>query len=343
MKSHGNILRAGVSTALVLWLAACGGGNGPAAPVGAVGFGAASTVPGTTGGSAVEAESTADAPTAEGEAGATGTAGAAETTAATETTAAAGTEAAPLGSLVLDANYETGTLSSGIEGVAGTRATGADAARIVADVARSGRFAISHKVTLDDPAYVSAGSARSESDTLHGVISATHYRPGVHATYSFSLLLKDWQEWREGGAHPTDILWQFKHTNGGPDAFVGVIRNQLVLRYDPAGRITLIQDIRGLQNKWIDLKFDIYWSDTDNGWYKGWVRTEEQSDFRQAVNVENVRTYTGDPANSFGYLKWGLYRPDSRSADTGVALTREVYHDDVKVTVMPSATRTPAP
>jgi hypothetical protein len=243
----------------------------------------------------------------------------------------------PPGKVVLDVNYETGTLNSGIRGLDATLARAPDAARIVDGAARSGRYAISHKVTLHDPAYVSAGAPRSESDTNHWEIGqgATRHRPGMHAIYTVSLMLKDWQRWR-GGAHPTDILWQFKHTHGSPDGFVGVNRNSVIFRYGASAQRHLADESQ-ITNKWLDMKFDIYWSDKNDGWIKLWTRFQGQKDYKLAVNVSGIRTFTGNPAKDFGYLKWGMYRPKpkNRALDASVPLTREVYHDDIKMIVLP--------
>ncbi|MBX7210257.1 MAG: polysaccharide lyase [Verrucomicrobiaceae bacterium] len=235
--------------------------------------------------------------------------------------------------IVFNADYESGALDSGITGLDATQATAPDAALVSTAYARSGTYSIYHKVTLDDPAYVSAGKPRSESDTSG--VSSTLYRSGDHAIYTFSVLLKDWQDW-SSGATPIDIVWQFKHTNGSPDAFVGVRRNQLVLRYGASDQVVLVNDIRPFDNKWIDLKFDIFWSDLTNGYIKAWV-SANGAPLTRVANIANYATYSGGTGN-FGYLKWGLYRPDSTSAN-GAVMTREAHHDNISVTVVPPPLR----
>jgi hypothetical protein len=232
--------------------------------------------------------------------------------------------------VVLNAGYESGTLDSGISGLVATNATAPDAALASTNYARSGTYSIYHKVTLDNPAYVSDGSPRSESDAL--ALIDTRYSPGIHGIYTFSVLLKDWQDWNTGEATPVDIVWQFKHTSGGPDAFVAVKRNQLVLRYGVSGaQLVLVNDIRPFDNQWIDVKFDILWSGTADGYIKAWVGANG-APLAQVVDVENYATFSNGTGN-FGYLKWGLYRPDSSSA-TGSVITREVYHDNITATVV---------
>lgn len=240
-----------------------------------------------------------------------------------------------LGRVVLDVNYENGATNSGIAGLKPTSAPGSDAVGIVSGVARSGRYSLSHKVTLDDPAYFSYNHPRSETDTTG--IAATQHRPGMRAIYKFSMLFKDWKPHAHPTRRPSDIVWQFKVTNGEPDSFIKTRENGLVIRHGGAME-GLIWDIRPYVNKWIDFRMDVQWSDKNTGWIKVWVRPEGQAEFKQVVNSQNIRTYYGDPADwrQRGYMKWGLYRPDSYSKEAGTPLTREIYHDDIKMIVMPN-------
>ena len=233
-------------------------------------------------------------------------------------------------STILIADYETGEMTSGITGLTPTKAAAPDAASIETDYARSGNFAISHKVVLDDEAYISSGSPRSESDTLS--ILNTRYEPGMHRKYEFSFLLKDWEDW--GGVFiPNDIIWQFKHTQGGPDASFGIKRNSLVFRYAGTTQINIIDDMRPFDNKWIDLQTEVLWADDETGHIKVFVKNEDQETFSQVVDITNSKTFTDQATGDFGYLKWGLYRPDSTSANNSI--TRIIYHDNIKISAIP--------
>lgn len=358
MKALDPMQRGLISSLLALLLAACGGSDG-GSPAGAFGGTGAGILPGELVGSAADAnadageeslppdadnEGTVDIPPQPG-GGAepvpgvvpgTGTASPGTGTVVPGAPVETALEAEErLGRVVLDVNYENGATNSGIAGLMPTNAPGSDAVGIVSGVARSGRYSLSHKVTLDDPAYFSFNHPRSETDTTR--IWATQHRPGMRAIYKFSMLFKDWKPHAHPTRRPSDIVWQFKVTNGTqPDSFIKVRENGLVIRHGGAME-GLIWDIRPYNNKWIDFRMDVFWSDKNTGWIKVWVRPDGQAEFKQVVNSQNIRTYYGDPANTSqrGYIKWGLYRPDSYSREAGTALTREIYHDDIKMIVMP--------
>lgn len=232
-------------------------------------------------------------------------------------------------SLLVD--YETGTRDSGVPGLTLSGASAPDAEFVAADLPRSGRFAIAHKVALDDPAYVSDGAPRSEAASNRAANGT--YRPGDHRRYTVSVLLKDWEDWNQVSA-PLDIVWQFKHVGGGPDFSIGVKRNALVLRYGVSGQVTLIDDIRPYDNRWIDLRMDVRWSRANDGYFAADVRLDGEADYVRKADLRGLATFDPRFAGEFGYLKWGLYRPDSRSAN-GDARIREVYHDDIAAIALP--------
>jgi hypothetical protein len=238
---------------------------------------------------------------------------------------------------VLDVNYETGTLNSGIRGLDATLARAPDAARIVDGAARSGRYAISHKVTLHDPAYVSAGAPRSESDTNHWEIGQGGHTPSAgNACDLYGQPdvegLAEMARRRTPDGHPLAVQAYARQSR----RVVGVNRNSVIFRYGASAQRHLADESQ-ITNKWLDMKFDIYWSDKNAGWIKLWTRFQGQKDYKLAVNVSGIRTFTGNPAKDFGYLKWGMYRPKpkNRALDASVPLTREVYHDDIKMIVLP--------
>jgi Polysaccharide lyase len=203
--------------------------------------------------------------------------------------------------LLLDVGYETGTLDSGIPNLQSTLASAPDAAVVSNLYARSGQYSIAHKVVLDDPTYVSAGAPRSESAT--DLISSSFYSSGLERRYEFSFLLADWQPW-DGEATPVDIIWQFHRFGAAADMFVAVKRNSLVLRYDRTGQATLIGDIRPYVNQWIDMRIDVLWASTPNGWANVQARLPGQPDYAPVFASHFATldpTFTSSPD---GYLTW---------------------------------------
>jgi hypothetical protein len=233
---------------------------------------------------------------------------------------------------LLRVDYESGTIDSGIPDLNTSDASAPDASFVV-ETARAGRYAIAHKVVLDDPAYVSEGTPRSESAALR--ILPARYRSGDHRRYAFSLLLQDWEDYTAGSIPSVDIVWQFKHTQGGPDMFVGVRRNQLILRYGNSQSV-LINDIRPYDNAWIDLRFDVLWTDTPTGYFTADLRLPGESGFTRRAAASGIVTLDPTATGAFGYPKWGLYRPDSNST-RGSARTRIALHDEISVTALPAA------
>ncbi|MBN7136565.1 hypothetical protein A7A76_17605 [Lysobacter enzymogenes] len=233
---------------------------------------------------------------------------------------------------LLHVDYESGTIDSGIADLDASDASAPDAV-FVSETARAGRYAIGHKVVLDDPAYVSDGKPRSESAALRTL--PTRYRSGDHRRYAFSLMLKDWEDYTAGSIASVDIVWQFKHTQGGPDMFVGVRRNQLILRYANTQAV-LINDIRPYDNAWIDLRIDVLWADTPTGYFTADLRLPGEAGFTRRAAAAGIVTLDPTATGAFGYPKWGLYRPDSDSA-RGSARTRIALHDEISVSALPVA------
>ncbi|WP_074864206.1 heparin lyase I family protein [Lysobacter enzymogenes] len=231
----------------------------------------------------------------------------------------------------LRVDYETGTRDSGVPALTLSGASAADAEFVATDLPRSGRFAIGHKVALDAPAYVSNDAPRSETASNRAANGT--YRPGDHRRYTVSVLLKDWEDWNRVSA-PLDIVWQFKHVGGGPDVSIGVKRNALVLRYGASGQIVLVDDIRPYDNRWIDLRMDVLWSRANDGYFTADVRLDGETDYTRKADLRGLATFDPRFAGEFGYLKWGLYRADSRSAN-GDARIRVAYHDDITAVALP--------
>lgn len=208
----------------------------------------------------------------------------------------------------------------------GTKANASDAA-YVADFGRNSNKSICHKAVLNDSAYFSSGTSRSESDTLD--ILGTHYVSGTEFIYKFSLYLEDWQDW-EDGAVPIDIIWQFKHTLGSPDAMMGIKRNALVLRYgEGSAQANIVADLTDFDNEWIDIETHIKWQDTETGFIRVLVQTPDDANLSEIFYVDDFKTFTDNGSGDFGYLKWGLYRPDS-TLDNNYN-ERIACHDNVQI------------
>ncbi|MEU6819376.1 heparin lyase I family protein [Streptomyces atriruber] len=234
---------------------------------------------------------------------------------------------------LLDVDYESGTLDSGIPDLTTTHATAPDASAVVGP-GHTGSHGVMHKVTLDDDGYVSDGAPRSESAT--DKVTASRFRVGDERRYEFSVLLKDWEAYAEGDAVTGDILFQGKPANSNPPSFYfGAKRNQIVFRSPgPDLQSTVVDDYRPYVNKWLRFRVDVRWADDDTGSYKISAKLPGQKDFELKKVYEDTRTWAPKNPSDFGYVKWGLYRPDS-TTEKGSVKTRVAYHDDIRVSTLP--------
>lgn len=229
-----------------------------------------------------------------------------------------------VGDTLLNVNYETGTLSSGITGVTGTYASAADAAYMVQPGA-TGSYAIAHKIVHGDSSYYSAGNWRSESDADYA--TNARFLPGQERRYEFSVLLKDWIL---NATDPTEgNLFQLKQTgtNGVP-LQVRTMRNAIVLRFDQTNNqanVTILPGAQQYVNKWIHFRVDVLWSQTATGYMKTYMKLPGESSYTLKDSKINYTTYTANALNGqHGYIKWGLYIIPTNT-------TRVVYHDDIRI------------
>ncbi|WP_329126589.1 heparin lyase I family protein [Streptomyces sp. NBC_01465] len=229
--------------------------------------------------------------------------------------------------VVLDVNYQDGSLNSGIAGLTTTHATSPDASAVVP----SGEdHAVSHKVTLGDPGYVSDGAPRSESATND--IPQGVFHVGDTRRYEFSVLLKDWKTYEPGDSESGDIIFQGKHAGGNwPSFYLMTKRNSIAFRSPTLGlQSTVVEDFRPQINRWMRFRVDVRWTDDATGYYKVSARLPGEQDFTLRATYENVQTFHPRNPTTFGYIKWGLYRP-SESIENGDVPTRVVYHDDIRI------------
>lgn len=237
---------------------------------------------------------------------------------------------------LLEINYENGMINSGITNLNVTDATAADASYLVSPGHNNSKYAIAHKVTLDDNGYFSDNHWRSESATAN--VNEGRHVPGDERRYEFSLLLKDWKPYvatQDGDAG--DIIFQGKLGGGGnPAWYLMTKRNTIAFRMPNDNlQINIVNDYRPHINKWIDFRIDMLWANTATGYYKVYVKLPGETEYQKMYEVTNFKTFNPDnPEAKLGYLKWGLYRPASSTANNDVP-TRIIWHDDIKVYKLP--------
>ncbi|MEU5957216.1 heparin lyase I family protein [Streptomyces sp. NPDC047525] len=228
---------------------------------------------------------------------------------------------------LLDVDYKDGSLNSGIPGLTTTHAKAKDASYTV----KSGDdHAIAHKVTLGDPDYVSDGAPRSESatnDVPEGKIEV-----GDKHRYEFDVLLKDWKTYESGDSDTGDIFFQGKHAGGNkPSFYLMTKRNSIAFRSPLLNlQATVVDDFTSHVNKWMSFRVDVSWTKDKTGYYKISTKMPGESGFTLRKTYENVQTFHPENPTDFGYIKWGLYRPDE-SIENGDVPTRVIYHDNIRI------------
>ena len=229
---------------------------------------------------------------------------------------------------ILNVDYESGTLNSGISDISSSHATAPDANYMVQPGA-TGNWAIAHKIVHGNPSYVSDGSlSRSESDAV--AIPAARFFPGDERRYEFSVLLKDWTPWISGDTYETNIF-QLK-VSGNTDSGSGVplqfrtSRNAMRLRYEGSTSLTdIITDLGSYVNQWMSFRIDVLWKDDATGYMRTYMKLPGQNDYVLVDEKTNYRTFAGNVSiGNLGYIKWGVY-------DAQAGLTRIAYHDDIRI------------
>ncbi len=231
---------------------------------------------------------------------------------------------------LLNINYESGTINSGISGLNTTNATAPDASYMVTP-GRTGSYAIAHKVILDNPGYFSDNHPRSESATAN--LTAGQYKVGDERRYEFSVLLKNWTPYTTGMSTAGDIIFQGKLGGGGNPAFYFMTkRNEIAFRMPNNNlQISIVPDLRPYINQWMDFRVEVLWKNDPSGYYKVYSKLPGQTNYTLIWQVSNFHTYLPDnPDAVHGYNKWGLYRP-GQSIANGDVPTRIIYHDNIKI------------
>ncbi len=231
------------------------------------------------------------------------------------------------GDTILDINYESGTLNSGITGLTATNATATDAAYILSPGA-TGNYAIAHKVTYGDSSYYSDGNWRSEAAS--NSVPSSCYLPGEERRYEFSVLLKDWTAWNTGDPINETNFFQLKMSGGEAVPLqIRTQRNALRVVYGNMDNtktvVDILNDFRHSVNQWIHFRVDVKWATTATGSMKIYMKLPGQTDFVLANERNNAITFTGDVGSgNVGYVKWGVYVVPPN-------LMRIVYHDDLRI------------
>jgi len=227
-----------------------------------------------------------------------------------------------VGDTLLNVNYESGTLNSGIPGVTATGAPAPDAAYMISPGA-TGNYGIAHKVIFGDSSYVSAGHYRSESDA--DSVYVARFLPGNIRRYEFSVLLSNWPIWDSSQPVSQPVISESKIT--GP-AYVPcqimAKRNAFVARFADASYTTLVSDFSPYINQWVKFRIDVSWSTTTSGYMNIYTELPGDTSYTLRLTKTNVVTYTGNGTTDHGYIKWGVY-------DGPTSGTRIDYHDDIHV------------
>lgn len=239
---------------------------------------------------------------------------------------------------ILNLNYESGEVTSGVTGITGTHATAADAVYMTSP-GSNGKYAVAHKVTLGDAGYFSDGSYRSESDAVS--LAKYRYNPGDEYRYEVSILLKDWLPWNSANPAYGDNIFQLKMSDNQLLPLRILTKRNAIVARNYQYQDNLVTDFRPYINQWIKFRVEVKWMTDSTGYMKIYVKLPDQSDYKLLLERHNFVTFTGNPAvGNVGYLKWGVYREAGQDADGKVitsdnVLTRIAYHDDIRIIKLP--------
>jgi hypothetical protein len=226
--------------------------------------------------------------------------------------------------LILRVDYEAGQLSSDNEVVADLPPA-KDAISISDQEARGGKFCVRTKVA-NSADYISHGKHRAETTVMK--LRSVRYNEDDVFRYRFSLRLSD--DWQIEGKLPddrdsVDIIWQFKRFEGGPDMFIGVKREEIVIRTASGSQSTLFG--KYTPGKWMDFCVISRWSAGPNGFTEVFTKLASEREFRKAASLygPNMRNAMRNNA----YLTWGIYKPGM--SNSTITNPRVVFHDDIIV------------
>ncbi len=244
------------------------------------------------------------------------------------------------------ADYEDGCVSSGyptegpyriwVPGIEPGLAVAKDAVYMVKGGAHGTKWAVANKVTLDDPAYIGGNFPRSEFG--FGGPRGTSYNSGDRGAYSFSMQFPDLIPSVKGDrpAPMEDVVWQFKHFDGGHDIHLALVGVNLVLGW--GGNVykqVIIDDVMPYVNKWMDFHFDVYWKDDMTGWFTLDMKLPGRhgKHTKHTIKKKNIQTFVtaspdGTKWGGHGMIQYGVYRHSANST-AGDTKTLIVWHDEV--------------
>jgi Polysaccharide lyase len=217
-------------------------------------------------------------------------------------------------------DYETGTPTSEVTGVAVVTPNAVDAISIDCTLARSGQCSLRSTVS-NTPDYISFGAHRAESDTQ--ALRATRYSSGDAIRYAFSLYLPS--DWEIDSRDSIDIIWQFKRFGTYPDMFVAIKGADIVLRLTGGKQETLVKNYS--TGQWIDIRIDVLWSYETGGKVIAAIRQSAEEEFKEIARISGANM--GDTRPRSGYLKWGIYKPGYEHSIT--SRPRIAFHDKICV------------
>ncbi|MFJ4616617.1 polysaccharide lyase [Streptomyces sp. NPDC088812] len=245
---------------------------------------------------------------------------------------------------VIRATYETGDTSSGISGI-GLAGCCTYSLTVDSSLARTGSDSLRSDLKYGD---TSAGGPRAESDAES--ITATRFQPGQTYWYGFSVYIPS--TWQADTAE--DIIFQWHHTksscddpNRSPSMFLEVLpatstaasllrlrvnSDPVLCDYQDNASAALSKTSYNLATLttgvWHDFVFQVNWQYTQTGSIKAWHQTSKATGWTQVLDAENVANTYNDASSTYGYLKWGIYKPAWRDGATAIT-ERVVWHDNV--------------
>ena len=207
--------------------------------------------------------------------------------------------------VIFKVDYESGTLDSGVPGVAAVRPQADDSILISTDIVRSGKYAVRHRVGYS-PKYRSRNALRAESSNMH-TDGPVRYGEGDYHQYRYSYYVP-----KDSYGNRVGIVWQFKRFMGRPD--------QIIVLGGEFPRDT-----------WVDVLYRIKWGHTrEKGWIKNYQKLASEKEYK--LRSIRVGRNTLDARARYTYLKWGIYKPIFPK-DAPETSRRTIYHDDISVAV----------
>merc|ERR1711915_18091 len=232
--------------------------------------------------------------------------------------------------IVLDVDYETGTLDGGYSEVE-THPPLPERAGIEEKITRNSSYAAYHELHVSDPSV--AASKRCESDSMKLLDARIKHLEEVY--YGFTFYIPSTWEFDDDF---DDILVQWKGFDGGPFMFITQKHKGLFLRVnantDPdVGEDNMIKlqyviTKNVAKGMWHDFKVRVIWDWMVDGF--GLVqmdyKTEHDRTYEQVISIDGPNM-----SNRDGYLKWGIYKPAWQTDLEFNVTMRKIWHDNIRI------------